>query len=207
MKIIKLLLALVIISTMTFSCKESKKDEVVDDTMEAVEEATEETHSGMEAAESSMEASDETVEMNTESKEESIETTTKGLDEGPVEGVIFETLADTPVVYPGCEGTVEEIRACSMKEFSKFLSKNFNGDIANDLNLAEGDHKIRSIIKIDATGKASVIRVDAPNQEVALEKEIIRVIDKLPQMTPATKNGNPVNVSFILPVNFKIGDY
>lgn len=203
MKIIKLLLVLVMISAITFSCKESKKDEVVEDTVEVAEEAAE---SSMEAVESNMESTDEAVEMDTEPKEESIETTTKGLDEAPIEGVIVETLADTPVVYPGCEGTVEEIRACSVKEFSNFLSKNFNSDIANDLNLEKGDHKIRSIIKIDDTGKASVIRVDAPNNEAALEKEIVRVIDKLPQMTPATKNGSPVNVSFILPVTFRIGD-
>jgi len=116
------------------------------------------------------------------------------------EFIIIETVADTPVIYPGCSGTIPEIRACSIQNFVSFISKNFNSEIAADRNLSEGEYKIRALVKIDKTGKSSVLKVDAPN--TTLEKEVVRIIDKLPNMTAATKNGNPVDVSFILPVEF-----
>ena len=37
-----------------------------------------------------------------------------------------------------------------------------------------------------------------------LKKEMTRVIGKLPQLTPATKGGKPVSVSFVLPFNYKV---
>lgn len=195
MKLIKGLFAIAIVSLIAVSCNDTKKGAEKDlkEAVEATEEVTKE------AVESVEETSKEVV----ESVEETIETTTKGIEEVLIaEGVIVETLADTPVVYPGCTGTTEEIRACSIKKFKSHLKNNFNSDLANNLDLEEGEYKIRAIIKIDETGNASVIKVDAPKTE--LEKEVVRLIDKLPQMTPATKNGEPVNVSFVLPLNFKV---
>jgi len=118
------------------------------------------------------------------------------------EFIIIETVADTPVIYPGCSGTIPEIRVCSIKSFVSFVSKNFNEDIASDHNLREGEYKIRALVKIDKTGKASVLKVDAPN--TTLEKEVVRIINKLPNMTAATKNGRPADVSFILPIDFEV---
>lgn len=116
--------------------------------------------------------------------------------------IIFETLADTPVIYPGCSGTFPEIRACSIKNFVNFITDNFNSDIASDSSLSEGTYKIRAEVKIDKTGKSSVLKVDAPN--TTLEKEVVRIINKLPNMTAATKDGKPVDVSFVLPVDFVV---
>lgn len=116
--------------------------------------------------------------------------------------IIIETVADTPVIYPGCSGTFPEIRACSIQNFVSFISKNFDSDIASDRNLREGEYKIRALVKIDKTGKASILKVDAPN--TTLEKEVVRIINKLPNMTAATKNGKPIDVSFVLPVDFTV---
>ncbi|MEN8125317.1 MAG: hypothetical protein ABFR32_09310 [Bacteroidota bacterium] len=196
MKLLKVFLAIVIISSIAVSCKNDTKKEEVKDAVEVAEDATKTVEEKGTTTEKNVEASSE----GTKAVEESIETTTKDI---PVEeGVILETAAHTPVIYPGCEGTNEEIRACSIKEFEKFVSKNFNTELASNLDLESGDHKIRAFIKIDETGKASVMRVDAEKEEI--KKEVVRVIDKLPQMTPATHDGAPVSVSFLLPVNFKI---
>ncbi len=199
MKLIKTILLFAVISAITFSCKETKKEQV-DGDMEAVEETVEVTE-----VEGDDKGTVEVVEatgVQSAAPAEAVETSSAGLEETVVEGVMVEAMADTPVIYPGCEGTVEEIRACSRKEFIAFLKKNFNSDLGADLGLRSGDHKIRALVKIDETGKVSVLKVDGPHK--ALEKEMVRVIDKLPQMTGATEEGQPVSVSFILPITFAV---
>ena len=133
---------------------------------------------------------------------QAIEGGTAGLEEVVVEGVIVEAMPDTPVIYPGCEGSADEIRACSKEKFISFLGKNFNSDLASDLGMKSGEHKIRALVKIDESGKSSVLKVDGPNK--ALEKEVERVINKLPALTAATEEGKPVSVSFVLPINFMV---
>ena len=111
-------------------------------------------------------------------------------------------MADTPVIYQGCEGSFDEIRACSIEQFTAYLKSNFNPDRAADLNFESGQHTIRVLIKVDQTGKVSVLKVQEPHK--GLDKEIRRVIDGLPLMTAATEEGQPVSVSFILPLKFSV---
>lgn len=206
MKTVKLLFAIALVSMVTFSCKEAKKESVEEDaTMEMMEEG--------EAAAEQSEAEKSTDLTEGEGSEEAamepskaVEGATKGLEEMPVtEGVLVEAMADTPVIYPGCgEGTPDEIRACSKEKYIAFLKDEFNVGLAKDWNLAPGDHMIRSMVKIDEKGKCSLLEVKAPND--ALAKEMERVINKLPQMTAATKGGEPVAVQFLLPLNFKVED-
>ncbi|RLD61934.1 MAG: hypothetical protein DRI95_13650 [Bacteroidetes bacterium] len=211
MKITKLLFVFAIIGLIAVSCKETKKEDVVDESaVEMTEEGSEATD--MEATDdSSAESTDATpaasegdvAEESAKEAQEGVEAASKDVEEVDVEGVtvLSEEMADTPVIYPGCaEGSVEEIRACSKKEFIAFLKKEFDKDLANELSM--GNHEIRSVVHIDESGKCSVLRVTAPNPQ--LKREVERVIGKLPQMTAATKNGKPVSVTFILPVNFKV---
>ena len=211
MKLIKTLLLFVVISVITFSCKDTKKEEVGSE-MDAVEETVEvaevEGDDGSTEVVEAVEVESASSEAAAETSEdvevvEVVEASSAGLVEVEVEGIIVETEADTPVIYPGCEGgSVEEIRACSRKEFIAFLQKNFNTNLATALDLRSGAHKIRSLVKIDEAGSVSVLKIDGPSK--ALEKEVTRVIDKLPQMTAATNEGQPVSVSFILPIDFEI---
>ena len=199
MKLIKLLLLFAVISSITFSCKETKKEQV-DGEMEAVEESVEVVE--VEGDDGGTEVV-EVVEVEESAvPAEAVEASSVGLEETEIEGVIGEAMADTPVIYPGCSGSAEEIRACSKNEFITFLKKNFNAGLGADLGLKSGNHKIRSLVKIDETGKASVLKVDGPHK--ALEKEIVRIINKLPQLTAATEEGQPVSVSFVLPITFAV---
>ncbi len=205
MKLIKGLLAIALISIIAVSCKETKKEDLkeVIEVTETTDESTEVTDKNIETTDQSTDAANEKADATAHAAEENIETTTTGVEEVDVEeGVIIEAVADTPVIYPGCKGTNEEIRACSIKQFKAFFRKHFNTNLANQLDLEEGDHKIVAMVKIDKTGNFSVLKIDAEN--VTLEKEVIRVINKLPQMTPATKNGAPVDVSFVIPFDFKV---
>ena len=214
MKITKLLFVFAIIGLIAVSCKETKKEDVTD---ESAVEMTEEGSEGTEATD--MEATDDSSSESTDAgttttegdvaeespkeAQEGVEAASVDVEEVPVEGVeiLSEEMADTPVIYPGCaEGSVEEIRACSKKEFIAFLKKEFDKDLANELTM--GNHEIKSVVHIDESGKCSVLRVTAPNPQ--LKREMERVIGLLPQMTAATKKGESVSVSFILPVNFKV---
>jgi len=217
MKIIKLLFVLIVVSALTFSCKSEKKEasEAVDDTVEAVEDAGQQAGEAIEegaeavgdAAESAADAISEgadAVSEGAESVAEGVEGAVKGVEEMAVaEGVMTENLADTPVIYPGCSGgTHEEIRACSKEKFIAFLKSEFNKNLGREAGLDPGDHEISTVVHVDEVGKVSALRVKTSNYK--LEGEMKRLIAALPQMTPATKAGEAVPVTFVLPVDFKI---
>ena len=214
MKIIKLLFVLIVVSALTFSCKSEKKDasEAIDDAVEAVEDAGQQAGEAIEegaeavgdAAESAAESTADAVSEGAESVAEGVEGAVKGVEEMTVtEGVMTENLADTPVIYPGCSGgTNEEIRACSKEKFIAFLKSEFNKDLGREAGLDPGDHEISTVVHVDEVGKVSALRVKTSNYR--LEGEMKRLIAALPQMTPATKAGEAVPVTFILPVDFKI---
>ena len=214
MKIIKLLFVLIVVSALTFSCKSEKKDasEAIDDAVEAVEDAGQQAGEAIEegaeavgdAAESAAESTADAVSEGAESVAEGVEGAVKGVEEMTVtEGVMTENLADTPVISPGCSGgTNEEIRACSKEKFIAFLKSEFNKDLGREAGLDPGDHEITTVVHVDEVGKVSALRVKTSNYK--LEGEMKRLIAALPQMTPATKAGEAVPVTFILPVDFKI---
>ncbi len=58
------------------------------------------------------------------------------------EGVIAEELADTPVIYPGCAGCNEEIRACNKESFIAYIKSEFNHEIAKEAGLKRATMKL-----------------------------------------------------------------
>jgi len=210
MKIIKLLFVMIVVSTLTFSCKSEKKEasEAVDDAVEAIEDAGEQAgeamEEGAEAVGDAAESAADAVAEGAEAAAEGVEGAVKGVEEMAVtEGVMTENLADTPVIYPGCSGgTNEEIRACSKEKFIAFLKSEFDKNLGREAGLDPGDHEISTVVHVDEVGKVSALRVKTSNYK--LEGEMKRLIAALPQMTPATKAGEAVPVTFILPVDFKI---
>lgn len=207
MKLLKVLFIFALVSMIAVSCKESKKEEVQDDAIEMTEEGME--SGGMEeGAEAAAGAADDVSESvvggAAMEKAKAIKTETVGVEEIEVpEGVIAEELADTPVIYPGCTGaSSEEIRACSLESFVAYVKSEFNHDIAKESNIKSGDYEIKTVVHVNKFGRVFSLRITAPNK--ALENEMKRVVDKTPQVTPATKGGEPVGVSFILPVDFRV---
>jgi len=223
MKIVKLLLVFTLVSTIAVSCKESKKEEVQDDAVEMTEEATD---SGMEAADDSSESTEEESshdaaagaaaagaagaaaassdgEGNAEAVE-AVEAEAKELEPVVVpEGVIAEELADTPVVYPGCTGTVEEIRACNKESFIAYVKSEFKHDnVANEAGIKRGDYQIGVVMHVNKAGRVFSLRVTAPHE--ALENEMVRVVNSTPKVVPATKAGQPVGVSLKFNVDFRV---
>lgn len=226
MKILKLLLVFTIVSTIAVSCKESKKEEVSED---AAVEMTEESEAAAEddgaadaaaasdteddgssnaaagaaagagaAAATSASGSEEAGEAT-----EAVEAESKEVEALVVpEGVIEEALADTPVVYPGCTGSVEEIRACNKESFIAYLKDAFNHDVAKDAGLKRGDYEIGVVMHVNKAGRVFSLRVVAPKK--ALENEMVRIINDTPKVTPATHKGAPVGVSLKFNVDFRV---
>jgi len=223
MKILKLLLVFTLVSTIAVSCEETKKEEVQDD---AAVEMTEESSDAVseEAPAASTETSEEeegssnaaagaaagaaaasSASDSEGSKEaaESIDVESKEIEAVIVpEGVIAEELADTPVVYPGCSGSVEEIRACNKESFIAYLKGEFNHDIAKDAGLKKGDYEIGIVMHVNKAGRVFSLRVTAPKK--ALENEMVRIINSTPKVVPATKAGEPVGVSLKFLVDFRV---
>ncbi len=209
MKILKLLLVFTLVSTIAVSCKETKKEEVQDDAavemteegsegsdeVEAVEAAGEAEAAGAAGASGAAAGSMDAV--------ESIDAESKEIEAVIVpEGVIAEELADTPVVYPGCTGSVEEIRACNKESFIAYVKSEFNHDVAKNAGLKRGDYEIGIVMHVNKAGRVFSLRVTAVNK--ALENEMIRVINSTPKVVPATAAGEPVGVSLKFLVDFRV---
>lgn len=105
-------------------------------------------------------------------------------------------------LFPGCKGTQIEKKACFSKQISKFISKRFNADLAAELGLRSGVHRIHTVFKIDKEGNVVDIQARAPHAR--LQKEAIRVINLLPKMEPGMQGSHKVNVKFSMPISFRV---
>ena len=82
------------------------------------------------------------------------------------------------------------------------VQKNFKSNLAQDLGLAPGIKKIFILFAIDKNGDIVNIKVRAPHK--SLENEAERVIKLLPKITPGRQRNRAVNVSYALPIAFKV---
>lgn len=202
MKILKLLFVVAMIQMITASCNSCQNSSKEEAQEESAVEMTDEGSESMEAT--GGEGEEASGAAASQAPVQAIDPTTSGVEEVPVDtSILAEELASTPVIYPGCEGgTADEIRACSIEKFRTYLAENFNSEIAEQLNMAPGDYQIRSILKVDEQGNLSVIRTTADNDELKLEMK--RLIHNAPKVTPATHDGKPVSVHFMIPLDFKV---
>ncbi len=120
------------------------------------------------------------------------------VEEELVEQDIPFAIIEEPPVYPGCKGTKEEKKKCLQKKITQHVSKNYNTDLPQELGLAPGKLKVYVVFKIDKTGKITNARARGPHAR--LEKEALRVVNMLPQLTPGKQRGVPVGVSYTLPI-------
>ncbi|MBQ4822128.1 M56 family metallopeptidase [Aquimarina sp. MMG016] len=104
--------------------------------------------------------------------------------------------------FPGCEGLVEsESKKCFTQKITQFVGSEFNTKLGDELELT-GIQRIYVRFKINHKGKIVDVKARGPQPE--LETEAIRVIQKLPQMTPGVHDGVNVGVMYSLPIAFEI---
>ncbi len=118
-----------------------------------------------------------------------------------IEDIPFALIENAPI-FPGCEGTEEELRACLQDKISAHVNANFNSEMAKGLGLEAGVKKIFVMFKIDKDGNIAEVKSRAPH--VKLEEEAIRVINSLPKMIPGKQKGEAVGVKYSLPIAFNV---
>ena len=105
-------------------------------------------------------------------------------------------------VFPGCEKYTSNLekRNCMSSKISRFISKKFNSDkLSSSGN--EKEQKITVQFTVDTKGYVTSIVARAPNKQ--LEKEAIRVVSRLPKMTPGKQGSVEVPVQYLIPITFK----
>ncbi len=115
----------------------------------------------------------------------------------------LNTIEKAPI-YPGCEKqkTERAKKTCMISKINKFVNKNFNSYIAQDLGLNSGLQRINVSFIIDKNGYVNVLRTRAKHE--ALKKEAVRVVNKLPRMKPAMSGGKKTQIVYNLPIVFSI---
>jgi protein TonB len=111
-------------------------------------------------------------------------------------------IIEYPPKFPGCEGDNEEIRQCFSDSVRRLITKNFNGNLIQDLGLSPGNMRIFVQFKVGKDGKIVDVVVKAPHK--SLQNEAIRVVDLLPEMRPGKQRGKAVSVSFTLPISILV---
>ena len=119
--------------------------------------------------------------------------------------VPFAVIENVPV-FPGCESkkSNDARKKCMSEKISKFVNKKFNTDLAQDLGLNSGKHRISIQFKVDKTGNVVGVRARAPHPR--LEKEAVRVVSQLPKMKPGMQRGKAVTVPYGFPISFNVQD-
>lgn len=112
--------------------------------------------------------------------------------------VPFAVIEDVPV-FPGCEGASNK-KQCFQEMMQKHIRKNFRyPEIAQEMGV---QGRVSVMFTIQKDGSIGNIRMRGPDKN--LEAEAMRIIQKLPKMTPGKQRGRAVKVPFSIPITFKL---
>lgn len=112
--------------------------------------------------------------------------------------VPFAVIEDVPV-FPGCENANDK-RQCFNQKIQEHIRKNFRyPEIAQEMGI---QGRVNVMFTIQKDGTIGNIRYRGPDKN--LEAEALRIIEKLPRMTPGKQRGRPVRVPFSIPITFKL---
>ena len=112
--------------------------------------------------------------------------------------VPFATVDEVPV-FPGCED-VSNKRACFNEKMQRHIAKNFKYPKEAQEKGIQGSVSVLFIIT--KKGKIEGLRMRGPDS--LLEKEVARILGKLPKMKPGKQKGKKVDVPFSIPIEFRL---
>ncbi|NPA43410.1 MAG: hypothetical protein GXO27_05240 [Chlorobi bacterium] len=115
-----------------------------------------------------------------------------------------EFLVDEFPVYPGCEGKPgTELRNCFYEKISDHINRHFDPyAVFNTDTVTARRIQLKGTFTVDKEGRVTYVRVRSPYPD--LNREFERVLYALPPLQPARSGGKPVNVTFHIPVMFKV---
>ena len=91
-------------------------------------------------------------------------------------------------------------KACFREKIETHIRKNFNYPKEAQEFGIQG--RVSTLFTISKEGVIKNIRMRGPDK--LLEAEALRIIERLPQMTPGKHDGQAVDVPFSIPINFKL---
>ncbi|MFD1062322.1 energy transducer TonB [Winogradskyella litorisediminis] len=108
-------------------------------------------------------------------------------------------------IFPGCEKYElnSERSKCLNEKLGKLVQRKFDTDIAGEYGLS-GIQRINVEFKVDTEGNITDIKTRSPHPQ--LDKEALRIANKIPKMQPGKMGTKPVNVIYNLPITFKVQD-
>ena len=124
--------------------------------------------------------------------------------EPPTDGSDFNIInVEFVPIFPGCEKYElnSERKKCLNEKMNRLVKRKFNSGIANGYGLS-GVQRIYVNFKVDIIGNITDIHTRAPHPK--LEKEALKVANKIPKMVPGKMGTKPVNVLYTLPITFKV---
>ncbi len=118
-----------------------------------------------------------------------------------LDDVPFAVIENAPI-FPGYKGNKAKLKKCLQEKIIAHVGKNFDTNLANELGLDAGRKRVIVLFSIDRKG--DIVKVQARGPHARLEKEAIRVVQKLPKMIPAKQRGVPVGVKYTLPITLDV---
>ena len=95
----------------------------------------------------------------------------------------------------------KNIKKCLGEHITSLVKKSFNTGLAGNLGLS-GRQRINIFFKIDKEGNATDVEAKVPHP--SLYQEVLRVINKLPEMIPAKERSKDVSVPYSMPIIFQV---
>ena len=105
--------------------------------------------------------------------------------------------------FQSCESTeLQTGMECFNQQINSHIAKNLiYPTLAREHNI---QGRVTVVFIIDKEGNVTNVRARGPREGNLLEEEAIRIVKLLPQFKPGTQRGKTVNVSFALPIMFKL---
>jgi protein TonB len=108
------------------------------------------------------------------------------------------TTKQIPPVWPGCEGSAAEKKACFNKKLVEHMKANYKFPKDANGNMIRGKAVVS--FNIDEEGKVDILSVEGPKKE--LNAEAKRIILAIPPMKPGEMAGKPTAVKYKVPFTF-----
>lgn len=108
------------------------------------------------------------------------------------------TITEVPPVWPGCDGSVEERKACFNKKLVNHVVSNFKFPAG----YKKGTVKEPVVVQfaINTEGKPEILKVSGGTK--ALQEEAKRNILAIPTMKPGHAGGQPRAIKYTMPFTF-----
>lgn len=156
----------------------------------------------IEVVEDDVELEDE-LEMQTTETDMMEEVEVIEMEEEVSDEVLSFAVVESVPIFPGCEDAKDndERKNCFQQKILTFVSKNFEfPEMARQMGI-QGRVYVNFVIeKNGSITNVEIVRGVDP----LLDDEAVRVVKKLPKLTPAKQRGKPVRMSFTLPINAKL---